>query len=108
MTASAEGPDCPVTLPVIDCCDDCGACCLQTPVPPFDPGEEVARGVTAAQQKPILERLAADEQFSDLPCVWFDVHSRRCRHYEQRPEACRRFEIGSRLCRLSRWDAGLE
>lgn len=64
-------------------------------------------GVTAAQQQPILDRIAADQQFDDLPCVWFDGNSRRCRHYEQRPAACRRFEIGSDLCRLSRCDIGL-
>jgi len=101
-------PESRVTLPTIESCDDCGACCLRTPIPPFAPGEETSRGVTEAQRKPIRERIAADEHFSDLPCVWFDLRSRRCHHYEQRPDACRRFEIGSDLCHLSRWDAGLE
>ena len=97
----------PRLLPVIESCDDCGACCMKTPVPPFEPGEEAVWDVTDVQRKPIEERVAADQHFDDLPCVWFDLNTRRCLHYEQRPEACRRFEIGSDLCRLSRCDIGL-
>jgi len=63
--------------------------------------------VTAEQQQPILDRIAADQHFDDIPCVWFDEDQARCRHYEQRPQACRDFEIGGTLCRLSRHDAGL-
>ncbi|MEQ9406477.1 MAG: YkgJ family cysteine cluster protein [Fuerstiella sp.] len=96
------------SLPIIESCDDCGACCLCTPVPPFEPGEEVARDVPAELLQPIHDRIAADEHFQLLCCVWFDTASRRCRHYELRPEACRRFEINSDLCRLSRWDAGID
>ena len=94
-------------LPVIESCDDCGACCMKTSVPPFEPGEEIARCLTASQRVPIDERIEADQRFDDLPCVWFDMNTRRCLHYEQRPSACRKFEIGSDLCRLSRWDIGL-
>ena len=63
--------------------------------------------VTPEQRQPILDRIAADQHFDDLPCVWFDMSQRRCLHYEQRPDACRQFEIGSDLCRLSRCDIGL-
>jgi len=80
---------------------------MQTPLPPFEPGEEEAYDLTPAQRQPVLDRIAADEQFDSLPCVWFDVAHRQCLYYEQRPDACRRFEIGSDLCRLSRCDAGL-
>ena len=94
-------------LPVIENCDNCGACCRRTPVPPFQPGEESVWQVTSEQWQPVLDRIAADQQFDDIPCVWFDEDETRCLHYNQRPQACRDFEIGSTLCRLSRYDAGL-
>lgn len=80
---------------------------MMTPVPPFEPGEDIALGVSDLQRKPIDDRIAADQHFDNLPCVWFDLRTRRCRHYDQRPSACRRFEIGTDLCRLSRCDMGL-
>lgn len=80
---------------------------MHTPVPPFTPGEQVARQVPDDQWAMIEARIAADQQFDLLPCVWFCPETRRCRNYEFRPDACRQFEIGSDLCRLSRWDAGL-
>ncbi len=57
---------------------------------------------------PIRERIAADQQFDLLSCVWLNPTTGLCRHYELRPQACRDFEIGSDLCRLSRWDEGVE
>ena len=90
------------TLPLIDSCDDCGACCRLTPVPPFQPGEEAVWNVPAWMLEPVQERIRRDEQFELLPCVWLDPDTLRCRHYEYRPQACRDFEIGSLLCRLSR------
>jgi len=53
---------------------------------------------------PVEQRIAADQQFELLPCVWLDQNSNRCLHYEFRPRACRDFQINSDLCRLSRWD----
>ncbi len=103
-------PDPPIPVlpaPVIDDCSGCGACCMGTPVPPFEPGEEARWNLTPAQLRPIRDRIAGGQQFDRLPCVWFDSQTRRCRHYEQRPDACRRFEPGSTLCRLSRIDIGL-
>jgi len=96
-----------IPLIIIDSCADCGACCMQTPVPPFEPGEEAAYDLSAEQTKLIADRIAADECFDVLPCVWFDAATRQCRYYDQRPNACRQFEIGSPLCRLSRSDIGL-
>ncbi len=95
-------------LPLIETCDQCAACCLQTPLPPFQPGEEVARDVPDELLQPIRDRIAADQEFALLPCVWLDCVSLRCRHYDLRPQACRDFALGSDLCRLSRWDAGLD
>jgi Fe-S-cluster containining protein len=58
--------------------------------------------------EPVHERIRRDEHFELLPCVWLDLSTLRCRHYEFRPQACRDFEIGSTLCRLSRDDEGVE
>ncbi len=97
-----------VSLPVIESCDGCGACCIRTPVPPFEPGEEVAKDVPPDLLKPIHARVAADEHFDLVPCVWFDTQELRCLHYEIRPDACRVFEVGSDACRMSRWDVGVD
>lgn len=95
-------------LPVISSCDDCAACCIRTPVPPFQPGEEAALDVPAEWLEPVNQRIAADQHFDLIACVWLDIKSRRCLHYDFRPQACRDFEINSDLCRLSRWDEGVE
>ncbi|MCA9051600.1 MAG: YkgJ family cysteine cluster protein [Planctomycetaceae bacterium] len=94
-------------LPIIESCDDCGACCRLTPIPPFADGETARRSVPDELLSPIRRRIAADQQFDKLPCVWFNAETLQCRHYELRPDACRQFEINSDLCRLSRWEFDL-
>ena len=54
------------------------------------------------------DRIAADQHFELLSCVWFDDSSRSCLHYELRPTACRKFEVSSDPCRMSRWDVGID
>ncbi|MEZ6063516.1 MAG: YkgJ family cysteine cluster protein [Planctomycetaceae bacterium] len=98
----------PIALPLIESCEGCGACCEFTPVPPFQPGEEAAKNVPDELLAAVRERIAADQHFDKVPCVWYDRSLRRCRHYDLRPDACRAFEIGGDLCRLSRWDAGID
>lgn len=92
------------TLPVIQNCDQCSACCRRTPIPPFQPGEETLRNIPEDWMAAINERIAADQQFELLPCVWLDQATDLCLHYHHRPQACRDFQINSDLCRLSRWD----
>ncbi len=58
--------------------------------------------------QPIRDRIAADLHFDLLPCVWLNLETLRCNHYELRPQACRDFEISSDLCRLSRWDESID
>ena len=81
---------------------------MRTPIPPFQPGEEAALGVPEELLLPVRQRVAADQHFDLLPCVWLNPETRLCRHYELRPQACRDFQISSDLCRLSRWDEGLD
>ncbi len=108
MTTDQDFPPFPRMLPVIESCEACAACCRRTPIPPFEPGEEFALDVPVEYLEAIRDRISADQQFDLLPCVWLDPASLRCRHYEFRPLACRKFEIGSELCRLSRWDEGVD
>lgn len=96
------------SLPVIESCDNCGACCIRTPVPPFQPGEEAEKDVPQQLMQLAWDRIAADEHFDLLPCVWFDQELKVCRHYDFRPDACRAFEVSSDACRMSRWDVGVD
>lgn len=77
-------------------------------MPPFQPGEEAVRAVPGDLLQLIQARIDADQQFELLPCVWYDLQTRKCQYYDYRPQACRDFEIGSDLCRLSRWDEHID
>ena len=95
-------------LPIIENCDSCGACCRLTPVPPFEPGEEAEWEVPDEFLQPIRDRVAADQHFDRVACVWYDAPHDQCKHYEVRPNACRKFEINSDLCRGARLDIGVD
>ncbi len=58
--------------------------------------------------QPIRDRVAADQQFDRLACVWYDQRRECCKHYDLRPDACRKFEIASELCQGARWDIGID
>ena len=92
-------------LPIIASCDNCGACCMHMGYPPFagmydggDPEwlelrESHPELAAAARQGAIDGRGDAE-----LPCIWLDPQTRRCRHYELRPSVCRDFERGTEEC----------
>jgi Fe-S-cluster containining protein len=67
--------------------------------------------------RPDLYRaLLADDQarrsgggpYYGTPCIWYDPDSRRCRHYDYRPRACRQFELGGPDCHDARRRAGIK
>jgi len=78
-------------------CEGCGICCTEVPVPPyldeidFIP-EELQRQVYEARL--IEEQLIADKR----PCIWWDPATKKCSHYEDRPNICREYETGGELC----------
>ena len=41
------------------------------------------------------------------PCIWLDILTGTCRHYDLRPDVCRDFEVGNDSCRAFRKDVGL-
>src|SRR5947209_6211903 len=101
-------------LPIIESCDGCGACCRVVTAPPFrrvfdGPGEEAWERLRWDRPDLLAALLAAeaarkavgDPSFGS-PCLWFDAASRRCRHYDFRPRACREFALGGVDCRDAR------
>lgn len=32
------------------------------------------------------------------PCIWLDLETKKCMHYEHRPQMCRDFEAGNPHC----------
>jgi len=42
-----------------------------------------------------------------IPCGFFDMVSRKCRHHEYNPDICGRFEVGGDFCLSFRADAGI-
>jgi len=75
---------------------------MQQGHPPYtdDERERLSKELLA----PIEDYLATLKE-SDVghPCLWLDLETRECRHYEQRPQICREFERGSATCGLLRW-----
>ncbi len=109
----------PPDLPVIDSCDDCGACCRVVTLPPFvrhldGTGEEAWErlGWDRPDLKAgVMDRIRAlrsgGEATFGSACSWYDDESGRCRHHEYRPAACRAFAIGGVDCRDARRRAGV-
>src|SRR5579864_5548633 len=109
----------PGTLPIIDSCDGCGACCRVVTLPPFyRVFEEFWEGAfeRLKWERPDLmaEYLADNEAlrasrgpFFGTPCTWLDTETGRCRHYDLRPFACQQFEVGGEDCRDARRRAGV-
>ncbi len=106
-------------LPVINSCDGCGACCLVVTHPPFysvfdEYGEEAWERLKRERRDLLLgivadyrARRAEGSPLVGTPCLWYDAETRRCRHYEYRPLACREFEVGAEDCRDARRRAGI-
>lgn len=92
-------------MTVLDC-TGCGMCCTRMRTPPFVPDfddpescefEALRRShpELAARIRDRAMELTAD---SEGPCLWFDPDTRRCQHYDIRPEICRDFEVGGVGC----------
>ena len=103
-----------MNLPLYDPCRGCGACCTHVGVPPgYDPpiaegspDYELFLAIPEALRDELRDYYQAvwagkteDRSLSgNVPCLWFDLETRRCRHYEHRPNVCRTFEIGGASC----------
>jgi Fe-S-cluster containining protein len=107
-------------LPVIESCENCGACCQVVTSPPFvrvfdESGEDAWERlkwdrpelVAELLEDAVLRRKTGGASFG-TPCLWYDETTRRCRHYDYRPSACRTFEVGGIDCRDARRRAGVD
>jgi Fe-S-cluster containining protein len=73
-------------------------------------GEETAdferfHAMPASLADELREQFAAGKEGffrGDRPCVWLDLETRRCKHYEHRPDICRNFDLGCPACRRHR------
>ena len=96
-------------LPVIASCDGCGACCTEMNSPPFMParvdGSDLL-GISATARGSFEAGMARREEDGwpdGVPCFWLDPETRRCRHYDDRPDICRfALELGDESCRAWR------
>jgi uncharacterized protein len=99
-------------LPIITC-DDCSCCCLEQCSPPgyvaipsggWSDEEDIAR--YHAMPQALRDELNAYGELlkagkphpNNDVCIWLDEETRRCRHYEHRPQICRDFAAGSPAC----------
>jgi Fe-S-cluster containining protein len=108
-----------------DFCNNCGLCCMHMRTPPFigvtDPRwqampqelrdelsvwlsyDEKKKKVVEAPRYTLAQRKYGD----DLPCLWLNVATGKCRHYEFRPDVCRDYQPGNGSCRELRRSVGL-
>lgn len=108
-----------IDLPIIDSCDDCGACCMEQTTPPGfsayaagrpefwgDPDDYALYLSAPIEAKQLIvdqvERLRNREFLGEVPCCWLDLSTMRCRFYDHRPGICRGFDVGSEGCRAWR------
>lgn len=108
------------SLPVIGSCDGCGgACCRVVTLPPFvrvfgSEGEDTWERLRWERPDLVAEVVAAERARREsggpafgTPCLWLDPATGRCRHYDDRPRACRKFALGGDDCRDARRRAGV-
>lgn len=93
------------SLGAVSDCSRCYVCCLFCGAPPFETRQE-------REALPEELRIEVDDywaQATDLsrkimpiPCLWLDCQSGLCKHYEYRPDACRKFLIAEEECLILR------
>lgn len=78
-------------------CDGCGACCYgQGLLPSCGP---LLGGVVLPERlQAELDVMVQKHDGDGHPCVWFNLETKRCKHYRYRPSVCRNFEVGGKDC----------
>ena len=94
-----------MNTPFYNPCENCGICCLDFALPPFDANELVKAPAILLEQ---IDAYAHSGRYRDSnPCLWLDLATGKCRHHKVRPVLCRWFQPGSRACNNLRLKAGL-
>ena len=100
-------------------CNGCGACCLHIGIPPFASYDNddfefqalprhLKREIRAQLDRKPEPSAAPNFQDAQQPCIWLNLETRRCLHYEHRPFFCREFRPGSEVCRDDREKCGMD
>lgn len=106
-----------MNLPVINC-DGCGACCTEQcglpaswfvgiggPIGPTASGKPLPGYLRRELKAAVKEWIKTGFPAEGTPCIWFDVASKRCIHYDYRPDLCRDgVKVGDAACRRWRKD----
>lgn len=84
-------------LSVITSCEGCGVCCMREISPPYMDEIDL---IPRALQDEVNQHRAAMELLGGGagPCLWFDMATKRCTHYDDRPNVCREFELNGEEC----------
>lgn len=113
-----------MNLPIVNDCDNCGACCFEQGSPPgylvimsgsawapvdvrrFAKVPAEAKAEIEAYRKALIAGTV--EGNGDGPCCWLDRSTNRCRWYEHRPSICRELEPGSDGCHTWRAEYNID
>lgn len=112
---SLTGESHPISFEVLqpESCDGCGLCCekIGSPVLLYASRPDI-QGPHPFRPPGLPEKLIRkiDDHFLGLSrgqepqkqCLWFDAETRRCHHYEWRPQICRDYELGGSGCLIER------
>ena len=113
------------SLPILNC-DNCGACCLEQESPPgyliiLSMGRDYATSQEDLERFDRIPPLVMEELEHYLSymrdggghpnnsvCLWFDEETRKCMHYDLRPDICRQAVIvGDDNCQFWRTRHGV-
>lgn len=77
-------------------CKGCGACCDSQGVPPIT--HKLDRPRIPAELLAEIDASWSERAGKQMPCLWFNVRTGECQHYEYRPEVCRQFVLAGERC----------
>ena len=94
---------------MIDFCNKCGVCCNHLEIPPFYGPDDPSFIRLPQRLKDEIDEYIYSPLYKgeDIPCIWLDRSSGKCKNYEHRPNICKNFLVGSESCRGMRIDVGL-
>jgi Fe-S-cluster containining protein len=105
-----------IALEQVTDCTDCGACCtsqaaLPTCLVAKHAGNFSVKPLPSALRKELeatVKRFMIEGWPADgTPCIWYDAETKKCRHYEYRPDVCHDLEVGSPGCLRWRRELGI-
>lgn len=97
-------------------CEHCGLCCMHVRTPPFyGEGDPTYQALPPELKKEIHDWVMTSPRYDLMvkfdgeinPCIWLDLVTGKCKHYDLRPEICRDYEVGNDSCRSVRQKVGL-